>query len=171
VSDTENETPEVVRIAVDVDVPTTFKGAGLVPVDDWLGTAEAWCEMVDGRLKFRALYLDPPLSIDEMARADWGDLAQHLTYNAALKHRSPSAFDMPTTIPGSVNTGITFEFRDQAAAAAAHQRTYNRLTFTDYERVLELADKGGPDAVAEAFHVGRRQANRYIRRARDEMKR
>lgn len=56
---------------------------------------------------------------------------------------------------------------DRAAEAS---RKYNRMTHAQLLEVLELADgPGGVQAVADRFVVGRRQADRYIARARKEL--
>lgn len=58
----------------------------------------------------------------------------------------------------------------RVAKAADASRKYNRMTHAELLEALELADgPGGVQAVADRFNVGRRQADRYIARARKEL--
>jgi hypothetical protein len=153
-----------VKVAIDVFVPRKFVGHDLVDVGsvEMAAKVSAWCTMVDGRVAYGAVVFDPPLV--NPGEVDWADLSDRLLYDAGL------ALRLGNDANGADLVGID-EFVGRLETAAGEQRTYNRMTFGDYERVLELADEGGPDAVSAEFHVGRRQANRYIRDAKAKVQR
>ncbi len=158
----DDKSQDLVKVNIDVFVPKEFVGHDLIEIDTSGREANvsAWCRMDSGRLTLRGLVFDPPLDAREMAHVDWAPLCDRLVYDAGLAQRLRTATE---------SEGVDDEFLDRLEDAARDQRAYNRMTFADYERVLSLAADGGPDAVSRAFHVGRRQANRYIRDAKGKV--
>ena len=119
------------------------------------GFAECAVEIVDGRAMIRRVDFSRfvPLDAVQLARIDWGRVASDVVVHAVLREQLPDERGMEAVLE-----------------AGEAQRSYRRLTFDDLGLVAKLwADGGGgPQLIVEHFHVSKRQANRYIARARQE---
>lgn len=156
-------------MTLDITLPSSRFGPHEVVLEDPAGrsvtTAFVSVEMVDGRPEFTRLEFggnsDPPPTVapEALATVDWSRAAWD-----AVKIEAAAQVWTDDTL--SVDEQVR---RLQAVdRTAAEARRYNRLSADDLAEVLELWSAGGSQAVAARFCVSRRQADRYVRRARQE---
>ena len=162
-----------VRVTLDVTLPRARFGPHRVSLEDrsgrFLSTAEVQVEMVDGKPEFIRLDIgsgdvgdasSPTVSIDALASVDWHKAG----WDAVL---AEAMFDV-----SAYEKGLTLEEHlrrlQSVDEAAKESRRYNRLTPDELAEVLELWQAGGSQSVAARFCVSRRQADRYVKKAREK---
>lgn len=153
--------PRSVKVALDVEVPSTF--TAYAPVGKSAGKIVV--EMVGGAPHVAATELKPPMSPAELASVDWHGVAWNALRNWVIKNLGQ----------GQVRTNDDLfrfldEHSDQLTAldrVVDESRRYNRLNREQLDEVAELWLKGGSEAVRQHFHVSRRQADRYVKKARE----
>lgn len=142
-------------MALDVTVPPSFeriaiKGgfAGLVAI-----------EMVDGEPWIAGLTPTQAMKPTDLDAVDWTAVAWDAVSNQAFS-------DIASRKPLDSETAYR-QLQAVKQAALEGGRRYNRLNREQLDEVAEAWRQGGPLAVKERFHVSRRQADRYVKRARE----
>jgi hypothetical protein len=165
--------PRPVKVTLDVTLPSSRFGPHRVVLEDPSGrsvtVADVSVEMVDGKPEFITLHIapgsdvsarsSPTVSPAALATVDWHKAA----WDAVLIEAGGQVFLDETLTPNEM-----VERLREVEQTADESRRYNRLTGDQLAEVLELWNEGGSQAVATRFCVSRRQADRYVKKARQK---
>lgn len=157
---------EPVKVALDVTVPTRF-GPHQIVLDDPTGhavtVADVCIEMVNGEPWFTMANLGvdstPPVPLPPAALVgvDWHKAA----WDAVRIEAGVQVWTTEAMTPDE-----QAERMRAVDEAGEESRRYNRLNRQQLDEVAELWQRGGAQAVAAHFCVSRRQADRYVQKAR-----
>jgi hypothetical protein len=160
VSDEQANDGDRVTIGLEVSIPRTFRNVVTIAADQPGTFAHIDVEMVAGRAHLTGVRFLSPLGVNQLDRIDWRHMLREAVKVEGIKNlpAQADAATMTRAVKGVMDT------------SAAQRRSNNRLTYEELRRVNELAAQGGPGLVADTFNVSTRQANRYIKKAREEIK-